>query len=64
LGAEVLAAASGAIYLPFEVAGIVKEASVVHVGLLLANAAIVGVMVNALLRRRRAQRSLGGPAAG
>jgi uncharacterized membrane protein (DUF2068 family) len=55
--AEVLAAVSGAIYLPFEVVSAATEASPMHVGLLMANAAVVAVMVYALFRRRKAPTS-------
>jgi uncharacterized membrane protein (DUF2068 family) len=51
--AEVLAAGSGAIYVPFELAGLLRRPSW-HAWLLLAvNLLIVSVMVAALLRRRR-----------
>jgi uncharacterized membrane protein (DUF2068 family) len=50
--AELLAAGSGAIYLPFEVAEAVRHVSALTVTLLLANAAVVAVMVLALWRRR------------
>jgi uncharacterized membrane protein (DUF2068 family) len=50
--AEVLAAASGAIYVPFEIFELVRRPTW-HGGLLLAlNLAVVAVMVQALLRRR------------
>jgi len=50
--AEVLAAASGAIYVPFEVLGLIKKLTW-HGGVLLAlNIAVVAVMVHALLDRR------------
>ncbi len=52
--AEVLAALSGAIYLPFELLAFGRDASPLHAILLLANALVVAVMVNALLRRRKA----------
>jgi uncharacterized membrane protein (DUF2068 family) len=55
--AEVLAAGSGAIYLPFELSALVRHATVLHAGLLLANAAVVAVMVRALLQRRAAAAS-------
>lgn len=51
--AEVLAAFSGAIYVPFELLGFLQRRTPLHAGLLLANAAVVAVMVRALLRRRR-----------
>ena len=50
--AEVLAAASGAIYVPFEIFGLVRMPTW-HAGVLLVlNAAVVGVMVRALAKRR------------
>lgn len=50
--AEVLAAASGAIYVPFEVLGIIR-APTWHASVLLAlNLAVVAVMVRALQQRR------------
>jgi uncharacterized membrane protein (DUF2068 family) len=52
--AEVLAAASGAIYLPFELYGLVTRPDLLHAVLLLANAAAVAVMLVALRQRRRA----------
>jgi len=51
--AEVLAAGSGAIYVPFEIAEFVRQPTVWHAGLLLANAAVVVVMVSAFLQRRK-----------
>lgn len=51
--AEVLAAVSGAIYVPFELAVLVRQPSW-HGALLLAvNLVVVALMVNALLRRRQ-----------
>jgi uncharacterized membrane protein (DUF2068 family) len=50
--AEVLAAASGAVYLPFEAVALAREPSLLHLGLLLLNAAVVAVMLRALWRRR------------
>jgi uncharacterized membrane protein (DUF2068 family) len=50
--AELLAAGSGAIYLPFELAALARHPTALHAGLLLANATVVGVMVRALLQRR------------
>lgn len=52
--AEWLAAVSGGIYIPFEVAGVVHERTALSAVLLLANLAVVGVMVRALVARRRA----------
>jgi uncharacterized membrane protein (DUF2068 family) len=55
--AEVLAAASGAIYLPFEVLGLVHQRSW-HGALLLAlNLAVVALMLRALRRRRNGRPS-------
>lgn len=51
--AEILAAGSGAVYVPFEVVAVMREASVFHWSLLLVNLAVVAVMVHALLRRGR-----------
>ena len=53
--AEVLAACSGAIYLPFELFELVRQATTLRAALLLANAAVVAIMVRALLQRRRAR---------
>jgi uncharacterized membrane protein (DUF2068 family) len=52
--AEVLAAVSGAVYVPFEVAGLVRGPSWHGVALLLVNLAVVALMVRAMRRRRRA----------
>ena len=52
--AEVLAAFSGAVYLPMELFELFHEVTALRIALLLANAAVVAVMVGALLRRRRA----------
>lgn len=54
--AEVLAAVSGAVYLPIEAAEVLRHASALRVVVLGVNLAIVGVMVQALLRRRRRRR--------
>ena len=54
--AEMLAAASSAVYLPIEAAEVVRHASALHIVVLGVNLAIVGVMVQALLRRRRRRR--------
>ena len=51
--AEVLAALSGAIYVPFEVANLWRHATWLSVGSLALNLAVVAVMVVSLLRRRR-----------
>jgi len=50
--AEVLAAASGAIYIPLEVAELVRHVTALRVILLLANIAVVAIMVIALVKRR------------
>ena len=50
--AEILAAFSGAIYLPYEVLAFVHDRSALHAGLLLANAVVVALMVFAQVRRR------------
>ena len=51
--AEVLAAFSGTVYLPFELFELVRKPTALHGALLLANATVVAVMVAALVRRRR-----------
>lgn len=51
--AEWLAALSGAIYLPFEVAELLRRPGWLGAGLLLLNLAVVAVMVAALVARRR-----------
>lgn len=51
--AEVLAAVSGSIYVPFEVAGLFAGPTWHGAILLAVNLAIVAVMIAALLRRRR-----------
>ncbi len=51
--AELLAAASGGIYVPLEVAELVRHVSALGIAALLLNLAVVGIMVMALLRRRR-----------
>lgn len=53
--AEWLSAASGAIYVPFELAGLLRHADALHAVLLVANLAVVAVMVLALWRRRSAE---------
>lgn len=50
--AEVLAAGSGAIYVPFEVIELVKHPGALEVALLLFNLAVVAVMLRALRQRR------------
>ncbi|MFT3817569.1 MAG: DUF2127 domain-containing protein [Rubrivivax sp.] len=51
--AEWLAALSGAVYLPLELAEMARRFSALSVVLLLVNVAVVGVMVWALVQRRR-----------
>ena len=51
--AEVLAAVSGAIYVPFEVAGLAAERTWHGATLLAVNLLVIALMVAALLRRRR-----------
>ena len=50
--AEALAALSGAIYVPFEIAELFREPGWHSAALLLLNLAIVALMVRAMLRRR------------
>lgn len=50
--AEVLAAGSGAIYLPFEVLALVRHANWAEALLLLVNVAVVALMLWSLWRRR------------
>lgn len=52
--AEILAALSGAIYVPFEVMGLVHKPSWHGAALLLLNLAVVVLMVRAVLNRKRA----------
>ena len=52
--AEVLAAFSGAVYVPMELFELIHEVTALRITLLLANAVVVAVMVGALLRRRKA----------
>jgi uncharacterized membrane protein (DUF2068 family) len=52
--AEILAAGSGAIYLPPELFELFRHVTTLRLVLLFANAAVVAIMVHALLRRRRA----------
>ncbi|MCE1239223.1 MAG: DUF2127 domain-containing protein [Azonexaceae bacterium] len=51
--AEILAAASGTIYLPFELANLMRGFSWLSLGALLVNLAIVVLMLLALRQRRR-----------
>jgi uncharacterized membrane protein (DUF2068 family) len=51
--AEWLAAASGAIYLPAELFELVERPGWLHAALLAVNLLVVGVMVRALMTRRR-----------
>jgi len=50
--AEMLAVLSGGIYLPFEVAGLVEHRTPLHAAMLLANLAVVAIMLHALVRKR------------
>lgn len=50
--AELFAALSGAIYIPFELIGLAHELTWHGAGLLAVNVAVVALMVRALLRRR------------
>ena len=50
--AEVLAAASGCVYVPFEALALVRHPSPLHAALLAANLLVVAVMVRALRQRR------------
>jgi uncharacterized membrane protein (DUF2068 family) len=49
--AELLAACSAGIYLPFEVYELARKATALRAGLLVANIAVVALMLLALLRR-------------
>lgn len=51
--AEVLAAVSGAIYVPFEIVGLWHGVNALGVSALALNLVVVAIMVAALLRRRR-----------
>jgi uncharacterized membrane protein (DUF2068 family) len=51
--AEVLAAASGAIYVPFELAELIHRISWLSAGALVINVIVVVIMVVALLQRRK-----------
>jgi uncharacterized membrane protein (DUF2068 family) len=51
--AEVVAAASGAIYVPFEVLGLLHHPNLLHATLLAVNLAIVALMLYALWQRRK-----------
>jgi len=50
--AEVLAAVSAAVYLPFELVEVIRHPTIMHGALLIANAAVVYIMVFALSRKR------------
>lgn len=52
--AEALAALSGGVYVPFELVGLLHEASWHGFALLVLNLAVVALMVRAMLRRRTA----------
>lgn len=56
--AEWLAAGSGAVYMPFELIEFIRRQTLLSGGLLLANAAVVAIMVYALLQRRRDRRGV------
>lgn len=51
--AEVLAALSGAIYVPFEIANLLRHFTWLSAGALVLNVLVVLIMVAALMRRRR-----------
>ena len=51
--AEVLAALSGAIYVPFEIANLLRHFTWLSLGALVLNILVVLVMLAALMRRRR-----------
>jgi uncharacterized membrane protein (DUF2068 family) len=53
--AEVLAAASGAIYMPIELYGWVRDPTWLHACIFVLNAAVVAVMLLALFHRRQAK---------
>lgn len=57
--AEILAAASGAIYMPIEAYEWFVQPSWLRAALLAANTAVVALMINALVRRRRYSRQPG-----
>lgn len=50
--AEVLAAGSGALYVPFELVEILRQPTLLHASLLAANVLVVAIMIHSLLRRR------------
>lgn len=58
--AEVLAALSGAIYMPFEIASLLRHFTWLSLAALSLNALVVLVMVAALMRRRRSARQNAG----
>lgn len=53
--AEILAAVSGAIYVPFEVAELIHHVSLPGVCVLVINIVVVIIMVNALLERQKSR---------
>jgi len=57
--AEMLAALSGAIYVPFEIANLLRHFTWLSLGALLLNVLVVLVMMVALMRRRRPARRPG-----
>jgi uncharacterized membrane protein (DUF2068 family) len=59
--AEVLAAVSGAVYVPFECANLWRGASWLSFGALVLNLLVVTVMVVSLMRRRQSQVSVPTP---
>lgn len=50
--AEWFAAGAGAIYIPFEIVELVEKPSVIGAGVFAVNLLIVGVMVNAVMKRK------------
>lgn len=51
--AEVLAAVSGTVYIPFELVGLVHRLSWLGLTLLVLNILVVAIMIHALLQKRR-----------
>jgi len=56
--AEVLAAVSGAIYVPFEVIESLRRPSWMSIGALVINIAIVAIMIVAMLQRRKERKNI------
>ena len=50
--AELLAAVSGAVYVPIELAGFIHRPTALGLGIIILNVAVVVIMVRALLQRR------------